>query len=102
MNRRFVIAVEGLTPEEQDKLRQFLAAHGAWWHWIDNFWLLSITSGDENISVSLIRERIKEINYDTRAIVFEFPEDISWATLGRMNAKGRSMADWLRSTWAKD
>jgi hypothetical protein len=102
MNRRFVIAVEGLTSDEQDEFRQFLAAHGSWRHWVDNFWLLSITSGDEIISVGLIRDRIKEINYDTRAIVFEFPEDISWATLGKMNAKGRRMADWLKSTWAKE
>ena len=102
MNRRFVIAVDGLTSEEQDKLRQFLAARGAWWHWIDNFWLLTITSGDEDISVRSIRDSIKEINQNTRAIVFEFPEDIGWATLGRKNAKGRSMADWLKSTWAKD
>ena len=102
MNRRFVIAVDGLTSEEQDKLRQFLATHGAWWHWIDNFWLLSITSDDETISVRSIRDSIKEINKNTRAIVFEFPEDISWATFGKKNADGRSMGDWLKETWAKD
>ena len=30
----------------------------------------------------------------------EFDEDITWATKGKNNAGGRSMADWLKSTWA--
>jgi len=101
MNRRFVIGVEGLTPKEQGKLREFLRAHGAWWHWINNLWLLSTTSDDEGLSVEQIRDQITKINRKARSIVFEFPEDITWAGSGKKNLKGKTMFDWLKTTWAR-
>jgi hypothetical protein len=103
MNRRFVICVEGLSRAEQNKLREFLRAHGAWWHWIDNFWLLSLRSDDDDdLEVVQIRDEIRKINRDARSIIFEFPEDIAWAGSGKKNAKGKSMFKWLKSAWARE
>jgi hypothetical protein len=102
MNRRFVIGVEGLTPEEQLTLREFLRAHGAWWHWIDNLWLLSTISDDKELTVEQIRDRIKEINRTALSIVFEFPADIDWAGSGKRNARGKTMFEWLKTTWTRE
>jgi hypothetical protein len=102
MNRRFVIGVEGLSRAQEDKLREFLRARGAWWHWIDNIWLLSLTSDNDDFKVAQIRDQIREINKNARSIVFEFPEDIAWAGSGKKNTKGKSMFKWLKTAWARE
>jgi hypothetical protein len=101
MSRRFVIAVDGLTSEQEKQLREFAGKHGGWWHWIDNFWLLHSRDG-ESISAAKIRDRIVAINPSAKCVVFEFPEDLDWAATGDKNAKGRGMSDWLKETWVKD
>lgn len=102
MNRRFVIAVEGLTVDQEEKFRKYVASIGAWWHWIANIWLLSDVDSSD-LTVSDIREKIKEIGgTQIKALVMEIPEDITWATFGARNNAGKSMADWLKSTWARE
>ena len=55
--RRFVIAADGLSSEDEEKLRDQIRQLGAWWHWIDNVWLL--TTHDEAPTAKSIRD-IKE------------------------------------------
>lgn len=99
MRRRFVIAAQGLTSEQETKLREYLASHGAWWHWISNFWLL--TGTDIKVTTADIRNHIKSLNADVRTVVFEFPEDTDWASLGKKNDAGKDMTDWIKNTWGK-
>ena len=101
MNRRFVIAAEGLTGEQERKVRDYLAEHGAWWHWIDNLWLLSTTTTSEDFGTVNILDAISKLNGDAKVLVFEFPEDIDWAARSKPNRKGKSMSDWLRNAWAR-
>ena len=101
MRRRFVIAAEGLTPESEAKLREYFGKLGAWWHWIANFWLLTTT--DEEVTAAKIADHIKSLKTgDLRVLVFEFPEDIDWASSGKKNAKGAAQADWLKNSWSKE
>jgi hypothetical protein len=101
MKRRFVIAVEGFTATQDVALRDYLASKGAWWHWIDNFWLLTTNRSD--VSVEEIRDQLKTIKNDVdSAVVFEFPEDITWASFARKNAAGKVMTAWLKDSWAKE
>ena len=39
MKRRFIIGIEGLSREQEDKFRDYLEERGSWWHWIGNLWL---------------------------------------------------------------
>ncbi len=99
MTRRFVIGIEGLAREEERQFRDYLRDQGSWWHWIDNLWLF--VTEDETINVRSIRDQAKEINNDIRCLVLEIPGDIDWAGSGKKNAKGKSMYDWLKTTWAE-
>lgn len=100
MRRRFVIGVAGLDDEQNKQFRKYIAAKGAWWHWIDNFWLM--TTKNEMVTAEEIRDKIGQIKPDVRAVVFEFPADVTWATYGGKNAQGKNMSDWLVSPWGDD
>jgi hypothetical protein len=99
MRRRFVIAAEGLTDEQETEFRTYIKTKGAWWHWIANFWLLTTT--DQKLNTAEIRDQLKTLNGDVTTVVFEFPEDVDWATFGKKNASGKEMTEWLKESWAK-
>jgi hypothetical protein len=46
MRRRYIVAVSGLTKDDEKLFLDFLKEKRlAWWHWIDGFWpLVSETS----------------------------------------------------------
>jgi hypothetical protein len=102
MSRRFVIAAEGLSTDQESKVLDFLKKHGAWWHWIDNFWLLSTTIENDDFGTSTIVGFIGDLNENARVLAFEFPEDVDWTARGAANAKGKDMTDWLRETWSRE
>jgi hypothetical protein len=99
MKRRFVIAADKLSTEQDKELKEFLHKYGGYWHWIDNFWLLAV-EGQEDVSAAKIRDKIKAINSESRAIVLEVGEDITWAGFGKKSSAGRNQHDWLKTTWA--
>ena len=97
MRRRFVIGVAPLDRDQEGALREYLGSLGAWWHWIENLWLLT-TARETSLDVSEIRGFISNLNPTARIVVFEFPEDITWASKGS-NAKGMNISDWLKEPW---
>jgi hypothetical protein len=100
MRRRFVIAVEGLDAKQESRFRDYINKESfGWWHWINNVWLL--TTNDEAVSTEEIRRHIQSLNSNARCLVFEFPEDITWSATATVNAKGKSMTEWLLTTWGK-
>jgi hypothetical protein len=100
MRRRFVIGIDGLDPAEEKRFRKYISDQGAWWHWIDNMWLMTTKSTD--VSAEKILDEVLEINPDARVVVFEFPQDVTWAASGNTNRKGRRLADWIRTPWGAD
>src|SRR6185369_12616702 len=100
MIRRFVVAVEGLTPQEVKTLNDYLHEFGAYWHWIDNFWLLVVTQ-EREVSASKIRERIAQMNGKARSLVLEVGEDIDWSGRGSPRTDGKNQHDWLARNWSQ-
>lgn len=100
MMRRFVIGIDALNDEQEAEFRRYIASKGPWWHWINNLWLMTTT--DDDITAAQIRNKILNINQAARIVVFEFPEDITWATSSTKNAKGKRLSDWLKSPWGDD
>jgi hypothetical protein len=100
MRRRFVIAIDALDGEDERRFQEYIRTLGAWWHWIGNVWLL--TTKDESVKAGEIRDKIIELKPKARVVVFEFPEDITWAASGNKNSAGKKIADWLRSPWGDD
>jgi hypothetical protein len=67
---------------------------GAWWHWIGNLWLM--TTRNEDLSAKEIRNQIRELSRDARAVVLETSESIDWATSSV--AKPRASASTLTAS----
>jgi hypothetical protein len=99
MKRRFVVAADKLSTEQEKEFRRFLTQFGGFWHWIDNFWLLAV-GGEEDISVAQIRDKVHAINPASRIIVLEVGNDVDWAGRGKKNSAGKNQHDWLKTTWA--
>lgn len=100
MRRRFVIGIDSLDEAQQKQFREYIGPKGAWWHWIENLWLL--TTKNETITAEQIRDKIQSINGNARVVVFEFPEDITWAASSSRNAAGKNLYDWLVKPWGDD
>jgi hypothetical protein len=100
MRRRFVIGIDSLNTGQEKQFREYIRHMGAWWHWISNMWLM--TTKDENVSAEQIRDEILRINPTARVVVFEFPEDITWAASGNKNPKGQKIYSWITSPWGDD
>jgi hypothetical protein len=101
MRRRFVIGVDPLNVGQELRFREYIKKQGgSWWHWVGNFWL--ITTKDNDLSAEQIRDKILEINPTARVVVFEFPEDITWAASASTNARGAMITDWLKDPWGKE
>jgi hypothetical protein len=98
VTRRFVIATDPLTSDEEKELQKFFKGHG-WWKWLPNFWLaVDLT---DTLTTVAIRDRIHEINKSKRAWVLQV-EPISWASLTREDSQGRDGTDWIKRNWQAD
>lgn len=97
--RRFVIGVSSVTPDQEKAIQEYLGSLGGWWHWISNMWLLASNSDSSELSASRIAGMIIVLAPESRAVVFEFPEDINWALYGKTKEERERMGAWLRSSW---
>lgn len=95
MTRRFSLATDPLTPEEEKSLKEKLKGL-AWWHWLPNYWLI-IDTKDEN-TVNSIRDILFNINKTKRCIVLKIDKS-TWSALSKKDAKGTDMCDWIKNDW---
>lgn len=101
MKRRFVVGLDSFTKEQHEEFKNKIDGPGIyWWHWIDGMWL--ITTDNDEITTGKIIEQIRTVNEKSRAVVFEFPEDVTWTTTVHKNASGKKISDWLKSKWAEN
>ena len=102
MAKRFIVGLDESTAEQNEKFKQYIDEQGlAWWHWIDNFWLLKDSS--ETLNSEVIRDELGEIYPNVHKIVIELKGDSindTWSGYGPSGEK-RNMFDWLHNTWSK-
>lgn len=100
MKKRFIIVVDSIDQELENKITEYVKNNNfGWWHWIDSMWLL--TSRNNDITCTIIRDEIGKIT-SNRLMVMEIKNNYnSWAGRGPSNEK-KNMFTWLRNTWAKD
>ena len=100
MKKRFIIVIDSVDKEIEDKVTEYVSNNNfGWWHWIDSMWL--VTSKDKNITSAVIRDNIGELT-SNRLMVMEVKNNFnSWAGRGPNNEK-KNMFTWLRSTWVND
>jgi hypothetical protein len=95
VTKRFVIATDPMTADEEKAFRKALG-NMAWWHWLPNFWL--VKDRFDRLNVFEIRDAVRGVNSTLRCLVLEVDHK-TWAALTRPDAQGRDMAEWIKSTW---
>ncbi len=97
--RRFVVAAENLRTRE---FAEFLDNNGlGWWHWIENFWLITAPNSTE-ISAEILQSKVNVFSDSPRCMVIELHGAHTWSGHGPTNSDdGSNMFDWLRNTFDK-
>jgi hypothetical protein len=100
MRKRFIVALQFATAEQNTAFLNFIKNAGlAWWHWIPNFWLLIDHKGES--SAVEIRDKVREIFPTQNNIVIELAAaNDTWAAFGPMSME-RDMFSWLQNYWSK-
>jgi len=100
MKKRFVVALDSSTPEQQLAFQNYVKSTGAgWWHWLDSLWLLIDTRGQ--LDAIKIRDKLCEIFPRINNFVIELrPDDDTWAGYGP-KTEVKNMFTWLKSDWIK-
>lgn len=96
MKKRFIIVIDSLDKDLNDKIKTYVDDNKfAWWHWIDNLWL--IVTHDEDITALSIRNDLDAITKNHK-VVFQSYDD-TWAGYGPSGEK-KNMFNWLKDTWS--
>jgi len=99
MKKRYIICVNDSNKEQNNLFMEYIKENGlGWWHYIDNFWLLTDISG--KLSASIIRDQLNII-YGVRNMVIEINQNSdNWAGFGPQN-ENENMFDWIQKNWKK-
>lgn len=100
MKKRFIIAANFLTPDQERKFARYLAENKlSWWHWVKNYWL--VVDKTSNLSCKKFRGEIKKIIGSTSVLVMEISGVNAWA--GSVDSSSTSETfDWLDKVWNPD
>jgi len=98
MKRRYIVAVSGLSTDDEEKFLEFIKEKKlAWWHWIKGFWLIVDRRGQVN--VTMLRDQLRRLASSRRGLVLEIPKDVTWAGFGPVK---EGMFEWIKKTWKPD
>ena len=100
MKKRFVVIIESSTKEQNDSFLDWVKQENlGWWHWFQNAWLISNTTGTH--TASSIRDKVNEFFPTKNTLVIGLKEgEGSWSGYGP-NSEKRSMFKWLKTNWRK-
>jgi hypothetical protein len=99
MKKRFVVALNSNTEEQNKKFKEYIKKNGyGWWYWIDGFWLLTDSKG--KLTASKLRTDMDEFYPGVRRLVLEMRDgDDTWSGFGPKK-DGKNMFDWLHHNWS--
>lgn len=100
MSKRFIVGVDSSTEEQDKAFLSFVKSHGlGWWHWLENFWL--ITDSSDQLTASDIRDELGKTYPGVHKLVIELSDSgDTWSGYGPKSEK-RNMFNWLNETWGK-
>lgn len=96
MSKKFIMATDPLTPEQEQALRNKLGLNG-FWHWLPNFWL--VKSLDPDFSAVKLREMVEEVAPLARCFMTEVVPVEPWAARAKPDSQGNSMTAWIKEDW---
>lgn len=95
MKKKFAVAASPITEAESREISTLFKGRYSWWHWIDDFWLVTDSTG--KLKASSIRDQINDIAPDARVMVVEV-RGYAWAGHGPGGGK-KNMFTWMRENW---
>lgn len=95
MKKKFIVAASPLTQIESKEISKLFKGKYGWWHWIDDFWLVTDSTGQLN--ASSIRDQIIGIAPSARVMVLDVQGYI-WAGHGP-NSREENMFTWMWDNW---
>ncbi len=98
MKKRFIVALNASSPEQQKAFRKYLESSGlGWWHWLDKLWLISNPKVD--LTASNVRDSLNNFFPGVNCMVFELRgNDDTWSGFGPSSEKN-NMFDWIKRNW---
>ncbi|HTC22363.1 MAG TPA: hypothetical protein VK859_16030 [bacterium] len=95
MAHKFIIAVNSTSKEQEDAFLKHISDNGyGWWHYIDNFWLITTS---KEIEASELRDVAKELFNNENVLVIEVFGS-TWSGFGPKNDK-ENMFTWIHKNW---
>lgn len=100
MKKRFVVALNSSTVEQDRQFVEWLHGPYGYWHWLKNLWLISDSAGV--LTAADIRTKTNEIYGNVHKLVLELRSDgtDTWSGLGSGSAE-RNMFKWIHENWKK-
>ena len=97
MIRHFVILVDSeITVQQRNALTQrFKSLASAWWHWIDNAWL--ILDKNDQLTCRSLRNIVTATAPGVNTLVLQITPT-TWSGFGPSNPQS-NMFTWLSDTW---
>ena len=97
MKRRFVIAIDDATSDQQNTVTEFLKdkANVGYWHWFSDVWLVS--DPYQKWTAKELRDELSSLIPASHKLVVQIDGDNTWSGFG--NTK---MFEWLQDTWTKE
>ncbi len=98
MRKRFVVALDSNTQEQNDQFKDYIRVHRlGWWYWIDGFWLLIDSSGE--LTAKKLRTDLGKIYSNVHKLVLELKgNDDTWSGFGP-TSEDKNMFSWLNRNW---
>ena len=100
MGKRFIVALDSSTEEQNEAFQAFIKENNlGWWHWLEGFWLL--VDPQEKFGASEIIDVLIETYSDVHCLVIELSDSgDTWFGFGP-KSKERNMFNWLSDPWDK-
>lgn len=96
MSKMFVVGINNMTNDEAKQFINYIRDQKlAWWHWINNFWLL--VDAYDTMSCSEIRDKLNLISHGKRNLVLEVSPK-TWSGFGP-NSANKDMFKWIKNQW---
>ncbi|SRR6266705_5348567 len=100
MKKRFVLALDQASQEQQEDFRKYVIGAGLnWWHWIPGLWLLIDYRGQW--TAELLRNKATQFYPGATIFIVELGENVdTWAGFGPSTGD-QNMFPWLFDNWKK-
>jgi len=99
MKKHFMAAAGPISTEEEKSITDYFRGQHAWWHWINDLWLIIDDSG--KLTAEKIRNHVHTVAPNARILVLEVQKGADWAGIGPQT-KEKDMFRWIQKVWLEE